>query len=111
MVNLTVTCSVTVNGDFTWCVHVHGQALDSTKCNALKNFPVTITTKVALNQLLTLVDTLNICAGHPDQHFLDLADSLKGKFQSVSNNTVTFTDTTYPTSLNEEVYARTVRTP
>ena len=59
--SVTVTHSVTVNGDLTWCVHVHGQALDPTKCNALKNFPVTITTTVAL-QLLTLVDTLNICA-------------------------------------------------
>ena len=108
--SVTVTRSVTVNGDFTWCVHVHGQALDSTKCNALNIFPVTITTKVALNQLLTLVDTLIICAVHPDQHFLDLADSRKGKFQSVSNNTVAFTDTTYPTSLNGEVYASTVRT-
>ena len=73
--SVTVTRSVTVNGNLSWCVHVHGQALDSTKCNALKNFPVTITTKAALNQLLTLVDTLSICAGHPDQHFLDLADS------------------------------------
>ena len=40
--SVTVTRSVTVNGDLRWCVHVHGQALDPTKCNALKNFPVTI---------------------------------------------------------------------
>ena len=100
--SVTVTRSVTVNGDLSWCVHVHGQALDPTKCNALKNFPVSITTKAALNQLLTLVDTLSICAGHPDQHFLDLADSRKGKFQSIRNDTMAFTDTVYPTSLNGE---------
>ena len=70
------------------CVHVHGQALNPSKYKALKIFPVTINTKAALNQLLKLVDTLNICAGHPDQHFLDLADSHKGKFQSIANSTV-----------------------
>ena len=78
--SVAVTRSVTVNGDLIWCIHVHSQALDPTKRNALKIFPVTITTKAALNQLLTLVDTLNICAGHPDLHFLDLANSHKGKF-------------------------------
>ena len=74
---------MTVNDDLTWCVHV--KALNPTKCNALKKFPVTTNTKAALNQLLKLIDTLNICAGHPDQHFLNLADSRKGKFQSISN--------------------------
>ena len=67
--SLMVTRSVTVNDDLTWCVHVHDKALVPIKCNALKNFPVTMNTKVALNQLLKLVDTLNICACHPDQHF------------------------------------------
>ena len=108
--SVTVTRSVTVNGDLSWCVHVHGQVLHHTKCNALKNFPVTVTTKAALNQLLTSVDTLSICAGHPDQHFLDLADSRKGKFQSIRNDTVAFADTVYPTSLNGEVYPCTIRT-
>ena len=107
---VTVTRSVTVNNDLTWCIHVHGQALDPSKCSALKNFPVTINTKAALNQLLKLVDGLSICAGHPDQHFLDLADSRKGKFQSITNSTVAFTDTTYPVFLNGEVYPRTIRT-
>ena len=107
---VTVTRSVTVNNDLTWCIHVHGQALDPSKCSALKNFPVTINTKAALNQLLKLVNGLSICAGHPDQHFLDLADSHKGKFQSITNSIVAFTDTTYPVFLNGEVYPRTIRT-
>ena len=107
---VTVTRSVTVYDDLTWCIHVHGQALDPTKSSALNSFPVTISTKVALNQLLKLVDTLSICAGHPDQHFLDLADSHKGKFQSITKSTVAFIDTTYPIFLNGEVYSRTIRT-
>ena len=35
--SVTVTRSVTVNNDLTWCVHVHGQVLDPSKCSALKN--------------------------------------------------------------------------
>ena len=61
--------------DLTWCIRVHRQV---SKCSALKIFPVIVSTNAALNQLLKLVDTLNICAGH-HQHFLDLADSHKGQ--------------------------------
>ena len=106
----TVTRSVTVNDDLTWHVRIHGQTLNTSKCVALKCFPVTIKTKIALNRLLKLVDSLNICAGHPDDHFLDLADSRKGKFQSAGNSTVAFTDTYYPVSLNGKEYSRTIRT-
>ena len=71
---------------------------------------MTVKTKTALNRLLKLVDSLNICAGHPEDHFLDLADSRKGKFQSAGNSTVAFTDTYYPVSLNGKEYSRTIRT-
>ena len=108
--SMTVTRSVAVNNDLTWCVHVHGRPLESGRCSALNGVPVTISNKAALNRLLKLVDSLHICAGHPDQHLLDLADFRKGKFQSNSNITVAFTDTTYPVSLNGEVYSRTIRT-
>ena len=108
--SVTVTRSVVVNSDLTWCIYVHGQALNPSKCSALKTIPETIRTKAALNQLVKLVDTLNICAGHPDKHFLNLADSRKGKFYSVSNSTVAFTDSTCPIILNGEMYSHTVRT-
>ena len=38
--SVTVTRSVTVKDELTWCVHVHGQTLDPSKCSALKDFPV-----------------------------------------------------------------------
>ena len=106
----TVTRSVTVNDDLTWHVRIHGQTLYTSKCVALKCLPVTVKTKIALNRLLKLVDSLNICAGHPEDHFLDLADSRKGKFQSAGNSTVAFIDTYYPVSLNGKEYSRTIRT-
>ena len=66
----TVTRSVTVNDDLTWHVRIHGQTLNTSKCVALKCLPVTVKTKIALNRLLKLVDSLNICAGHPEDHIL-----------------------------------------
>ena len=107
---VTVTRSVTVYDDFTWCIHVHGRALDASKCSALNSFGPTIDTKTALNQLLKLVDTLNICAGHPDQHFLKLADSRKGKFLSVAQSTIATLDANYPIVLNGQICSRTIRT-
>ena len=95
---------VTVTRSFCLCMtslgasmHAHGQALDPTKSSVLKSFAVTISTKAALNQLLNLVDTRSICAGHSDQHFLDRADSCSGKFQSISKSSVqAFINTAYP---------------
>ena len=107
---VVVTHSVVVNEDLSWSIQVHGQPVDKSKCNALKSYPETIKTKLALNGLLQLVDGLNICAGHPEQCFLDLADSRKGKFQSANQSTVAFTDAYFPIHLNGEVYSRTVRT-
>ena len=30
--------------------------------------------------ILATVDNLNVCAGHPDNHFIEFADSRKGRF-------------------------------
>ncbi len=107
---VTVIRSIVVNDDYTWCVYVHGHALEHSKCSALTNIPATIRKKEALNKLVRLVDTLNFCTGNPDEHFLDLADFRKGKFQSVSNSTLAFTDTTYSVCIEGHVYSRTIRT-
>ena len=105
-----MTRSVTVHEDLSWSIQVHGRPVDKMKCSALKAFPETIKTKVAVNRFLSMVDSLNVCAGHPEQQFLDLADSRKGKFQSVNQNTVAFADAYFPIHLNGKMYPRTIRT-
>ena len=106
-----VTRSITVNEDLRWSVQVHGKPLDRKKCSALtKSVPEIISTKPVLNLLLKLVDSLNVCAGHPDQHFLELADSCKGIFQSANKTTVAFVDDYYPVQLNGGVHTDTIRT-
>ena len=105
-----MTHYVTINEDLSWNIQVHGKPVDKTKCCALKSFPEIIKTKLVINGLLQLVDGLNVCAGHPEQQFLDLADSRKGKFQSANQSTVAFTDAYFPVRLNGEVYSHTIRT-
>lgn len=98
-----------MNEDLRWSVQVHGKPVDS-KCCALDSLANTVKTKHSLHRLVQLVDGLNICAGHPEQQFLDLADSRKGIFQSVKGSRVAFVDSYYPVQLNRQLYSRTVRT-
>ena len=87
-----VTHSITIKTDLSWSVQVHGKHINKTKCSAFQSFPNNINTKLAANALLAQVDGLNVCAGHPDQQFLDIADSRKGKFQSANKSIVAFAD-------------------
>ena len=102
--------SLTINEDFSWSVHVHGYRLNATKCSALGHVPEKINTKATLNKLLLTLDTLNVCSGNPDAHFLALADSRNGVFQSQSNSTIAFVDAFNSVSHNGKVFDRTVRT-
>ena len=102
--------SLTINEDFSWSVHVHGYRLNVTKCSALGHVPEKIKTKATLNKLLLTLDTLNVCSGNPDAHFLALADSRNGVFQSQSNSTIAFIDAFNSVSHNGKVFDRTVRT-
>ena len=66
---------------------------------------------LAANELLAQVDGLNVCAGHPDQQFLNIADSRKGKFQTANKSTaIAFADDYFCVNLNGETYPRTIRT-
>ena len=105
-----VTHSITIKTDLSWSVQVHGKHINKTKCSALQSFPNNINTKLAANALLAQVDGLNVCAGHPDQQFLDIADSWKGKFQSANKSIVAFADNYFFVNLNGETYPRTIRT-
>lgn len=60
--------------------------------------------------LLNLVDTLTVCPGNPDGHFLEMADARKGRFRSKTNETSAFVDMYATVSLNGESYPHTIRT-
>ena len=47
-------------------------------------------TKPALGTLIRQIDSLIVCPGNPDSHFLALADARKGIFHSPSKGAVAF---------------------
>lgn len=80
-----MTRSVTIREDLSWSVQVHGQLVERTKCSALMAIPETVNTKLAINKLLQLVDSLNVCAGHPEQQFVDFIKSHKAKIPAFND--------------------------
>ena len=91
-----VTRSVVVNNDLTWSASVHGKVAQ--KCDALKQFPLCITSKPLLSELLVLADTL-MC-----WKFIDLGISRKGKFQSPQGTEVACIDSYCPVRLDGQLY-------
>ncbi len=104
-----ITRSLTINEDLTWSAHVHGHQLDLVNCSALHGESIQIKSRRGLNRLIESLDKLSVCAGHPDEHFLSLADYRKGKFLSSQNKTIAFTDAYAPVDLNGEEFPRTIR--
>lgn len=98
---LIITHSLRVHANLTWELFVHGQQVSST-CSALTAIPSTLSS-TSFTALLSLVDKLNICAGHPDDHMIELADARKGRLSSA------FLDEHAPVQLNRCVYQRTIR--
>ena len=71
----TVTKYITITEYLKWSVNVHGHKLNAGKCKALWNVHDMITTKPALSTLIRQIDSLIVCPGNPDSHFLALADA------------------------------------
>ena len=105
----TVTKSITITEDLSWSVNVHGHKLNAGKCKALWNVHDKITTKPALSTLIRQIDSLIVCPGNPDSHFLALADARKGICHSPSKGTVVFIDSFFPVMFEDEMYNRTLR--
>lgn len=105
----TVVQSLTVLPNYTWNIHTHGKCMDVKNCLALKDFPDMITSPSLLKRLILHLGDLHVCAGNPDENFLRLADSRKGKFHSTNNKPVAFVDNFFPVSYEGIRHDRTVR--
>ncbi len=75
--------SLTVLPNHSWKVHVYGKCVKN--CSALDNFSCMVTSSSMLKRMIARLDILHVCVGNPDDHFLQLADSRKGKFHNASN--------------------------
>ena len=64
--------------------------LDTTKCSALKSVPWVANPEI-IAELFTKIDSLFVCAGHCDSHFVQMVLS-KGKIISPSGNIAAYVD-------------------
>ena len=103
-----ITRCIKVRDDRSWVVFIHNHKL-VVQNGVLSTIPQYIDS-TTLSRLLDLVDSLPVCPGNPDSHFLEMAAARKGHFQSKTNELTAFTDSFAPVSLNGECYPQTVRT-
>ena len=78
---LIIPYSVVVMPDYHWTLKVHGSRVNISQCSVLSDYPTQLD-KETLQPLLSLLDTCNICAGHPEPDFVRMAEARKGKLFS-----------------------------
>ena len=103
-----ISLCLEIKSNLTWSLFVHNRQVDE-NCAALSSVPKCLDV-TSLSRLLSLLETMPVCPGHPDTHFLEMVDAKKGKLRGQSGNVVAFTDNYASVHLNGEFYPRTVRT-
>ena len=88
---LVISHCLTVCSDRLWSLFVYNQPVNVEKCSALKSMPSTLDTK-HLQRLINLVDSLKICAGHPDDHLVSMCRNRKGKLLSAKGDVMAVVD-------------------
>lgn len=106
----SVIKSLTVLPNYNWKVHVHGKNIDVSQCLALKEFPTLISSPSLMNKIITQLNSLHVCAGNPDDHFIQLAESRNGVFRNPANEVSAYVDDFSPISIEGVVFDRTIRT-
>ena len=104
---LIITHSIIVKSDFSWKLFVHN--CEVRKCSALSSIPSQLDEK-SLLKLISLVDKLHVCSGHPESKFVTFVDSRKGKLFNKSGGVAAYVDHYAPVHLNEEMFQKTVHT-
>ena len=79
------------------------------ECSSLTNFPDK-RTPAALNDLMAVLEKCSLCPGHPDKHFVEMAQCKKGELRSSDSKTVVTTVDQYaPVYVSDQKYDSTVR--
>ena len=103
---LSITHCVTVQRDLTWKILVHGHEFNP---HHIPHIPSQIQSACLLQQLLSNIQHLCVCAGHPDEHFLEMAESKKGRLLSSKGTIAAYIDRNAAVELNGQTYAATLR--
>ena len=97
-----ITHSLSIASDFTWTLHVYGRRVHMETCDAIQSTP-TFLDPSSTKMLLSRVDSLQVCAGNPDQWFV-VCRSKTGV-----GSVRAYQDSYYPVTLNGKLFMTTVR--
>lgn len=98
-----------VEPNLQWKLSVYGQLVLPDKCTPLSRLPTKLELITDLKKLLSTIDQLCLCAGNPDQHFVEMVEAKKGKLLSPSGTVAAFVDRNAPILLNGKIVHATVR--
>ena len=85
-----ISLCLEIKSNLTWSRFVHNRQVDE-NCAALSSVPKCLDV-TSLSRLLSLLETMPVCPGHPDTHFLEMVDAKKWKQCGQSGNVVAYTD-------------------
>lgn len=105
---LAISHTLTVHSNLTWTLTAHGHVVTQEQCCAIFGMPV-ITSYEGIPQLLSQLDQLRVCPGHPDPHFVAMVNTRKGKITSASGDIAAYVDANCAVELNGQTYNETIR--
>ena len=107
---MVISHCLCISSDLTWEAHIHGHKLSSTTDanSPLSSVPHKLDHQ-SLTSLLQLMDKCRVCPGNPEQRFLAMADSRKGKFKAGDGSVTAQVDDGFSVCLNGITFSRTIR--
>ena len=107
--SIVISHCVEIDNDLSWQLFVHGHRVDIPSSMSLHICDGTMSTVDKLNQVIQKISTLNVCAGHPENRFLEVCKSRKGQIMNHSGDVVAYRDDYCPVTLHGELYSSTIR--
>ena len=95
-----------MSAELSWKVYVHDQEVCKEKCSGISS---NLKNEDDVRKLVNLVSTCNVCAGHPDDHLVEILKAKHGKVYSKNGDTLARLDSSSSVCLNGKTYMQTVR--
>ena len=103
-----VVRSVTVSADLTWYAHVLGRVVPRTNA-VIQSLQGRVISSSCLVHILSTVQAARLCAGNPEEHFVEVLERKGGKACDRSGDTSAFIDDKEEIVVGDKSYPRTVR--
>ena len=108
LVPLKITHCITIKGDLSWELSIHGYLVNKNRCRLLSEFPDRLT-QSTLHKLLSFVEKCKVCPGHPDLKFVKMVKERKGVLLSQAQTIAAQVDDYSPVFFQGESFMSTVR--